>query len=173
MLRRLREWWGRDRGARKARLETFGAIVQLTAPRALVFVDRERARALGLAPKPGDDVWAHPALDGEVGAAPMRAPLEAHVQLTNRCDAGCAGCYTGASPEGAPNELDLAGWKRVIDELAAMGVFHLALGGGESAILPWLGDIADHARARGLVPNLTTSGLAGLERLLPIVDRFG
>jgi len=164
---------GRDRGARRARLESFGAIVQLTTPRALVFVDRERARALGLGPAPGDPVWADPAADGEVGARVMAAPLEAHVQLTNRCDAGCAGCYTGASPQGAPHELDLAGWKRVIDELAAMGTFHLALGGGESALLPWLGEIAAYARARGLIPNLTTSGLAGLDALLPIVDRFG
>ncbi|MCA9678604.1 MAG: SPASM domain-containing protein, partial [Myxococcales bacterium] len=107
------------------------------------------------------------------GAGVLAAPLEAHVQLTNRCDAGCTGCYTGASPGGAPGELDLDGWKRAIDALAAMGVFHLALGGGESAILPWLGDVASYARARGLVPNLTTSGLAGLDQLLPIADRFG
>jgi radical SAM protein with 4Fe4S-binding SPASM domain len=159
--------------ARRARLEAFGAIVQLTRPRALVFVDRDRARHLGLAPAPGDPRWAEPAADGAVGAGVLAAPLEAHLQLTNRCDAGCAGCYTGASPRGAPGELDLAGWCRVIDELAAMGVFHLALGGGESAILPWLGEVAAHARSRGLIPNLTTSGLAGLEQLLPIVDRFG
>jgi radical SAM protein with 4Fe4S-binding SPASM domain len=44
---------------------------------------------------------------------------------------------------------------------------------GESALLPWLGEIAAYARARGLIPNLTTSGLAGLDALLPIVDRFG
>jgi radical SAM protein with 4Fe4S-binding SPASM domain len=62
---------------------------------------------------------------------------------------------------------------RAIDHLADAGVFHVALGGGESAILPWLGELADHARRRGIIPNLTTSGLAGLERLLAICDRFG
>jgi radical SAM protein with 4Fe4S-binding SPASM domain len=164
-LRRLRD----KRRERRSRLEKFGAIVQLGWPRALVFVDRERARALKLAPAGG--LWDGP--ETGVGEAVLAAPLEAHVQLTNRCDAGCAGCYTGASPQGAPNELGLDGWKLVIDELARMGVFHLALGGGESAILPWLGEIAEHARARGLIPNLTTSGLSGLENLLPIVDRFG
>ena len=94
----------------------------------------------------------------------LSAPLEAHLQLTNRCDAGCKGCYTGASPEGAPNEWGLAEWKRAIDALADAGVFHVALGGGESAVLPWLGELADHARARGIIPNLTTSGLDGLDR---------
>ena len=60
-----------------------------------------------------------------------------------------------------------------IDALADAGVFHVALGGGESAGLPWLGDLARHARARGIVPNLTTSGLEGLDRLLAIAHLFG
>nr|MBA3461416.1 radical SAM protein [Deltaproteobacteria bacterium] len=100
-------------------------------------------------------------------------PLEAHLQLTNRCTAGCSGCYTGASAEGGPNEWGLAEWTRAIDALADAGVFHVALGGGESAVLPWLGTLAEHARRRGIVPNLTTSGLDGLDRLLPIAHLFG
>jgi radical SAM protein with 4Fe4S-binding SPASM domain len=155
---------------RRSRVEPFGAIVHLERPRALVLVDRDRARHLGL---DGGDRWRDPADDGAVGRSVLSAPLEAHLQLTNRCDAGCTGCYTGASPQGAPAEWGAVEWKRAIDELAAMGVFHLALGGGESAILPWLGEIASHARARGMVPNLTTSGLAGLDRLLPIAHLFG
>ncbi len=163
----------RDEQPRASRLERFGAIVQLTSPRALVFVDRDRARDLGLRPPPGDPIWARASDDGAIGSGVLAAPLEAHLQLTNACDVGCQGCYTGASPGGAPNELGLDGWKRAIDELARVGVFHLALGGGESATLPWLGEIAQHARARGLLPNLTTSGLAGLDALLPIAHRFG
>jgi hypothetical protein len=156
---------------RSARLEAFGAIVQLRRPRALAFVDRAWARRrLGV---PGSPRWDDPEADGVIGATPLSAPLEAHLQLTNRCGAGCTGCYTGASPAGAPGEWGLAEWRAAIDELAAAGVFHVALGGGESATLPWLGDLARHARARGLVPNLTTSGLDGLRRLLPIAHLFG
>jgi radical SAM protein with 4Fe4S-binding SPASM domain len=158
---------------RQARLERFGAIVQLTVPRALVFVDRALARRTVATGEPAGEpaIWAGP--ETAVGDAPLSAPLEAHLQLTNRCDAGCRGCYTGASPEGARNEWGLAEWTRAIDELAAAGVFHVALGGGESAVLPWLGELADHARRRGIVPNLTTSGLTGLDRLVAIADRFG
>jgi radical SAM protein with 4Fe4S-binding SPASM domain len=135
-----------------------------------VFVDRDYARDLGIK---GGAAWSRPADDGALGARPLAAPLEAHLQLTNRCGAGCKGCYTAATPEGGPREWGLEEWKVAIDELAAMGVFHLALGGDESADLPWLGDIVEHARLRGLVPNLTTSGLSGLHDLLPIADRFG
>jgi radical SAM protein with 4Fe4S-binding SPASM domain len=151
------------------RYERFGGIVQLERPRALVFVDRDRARHLGY---DGAPRWDGPeTLDGV-----LSAPLEAHLQLTNRCTAGCAGCYTGATPDGVPHEYDEAAWRRAIDALAARGVFHLALGGGESALLPWLGDVARHARARGLVPNLTTSGLYDdqtLARLCQWAPLFG
>lgn len=151
---------------RRIRVESFGAIVQLIAPRALVFVDREYARSIGV-----DGTWTgeEPALGDRV----LSAPLEAHLQLTNRCDAGCQGCYTGASPQGAANEYGLVEWKRAIDALADAGVFHVALGGGESAVLPWLGELADHARAKGIIPNLTTSGLAGLDDLVAIGDKLG
>ena len=154
---------------RRARLERFGAIVQLTVPRALVFVDRAFARRVLAVDRPA--VWAAP--ESALGDGPLSAPLEAHLQLTNRCDAGCRGCYTGASPGGAGHEWGLTAWMRAIDHLAEAGVFHVALGGGESAALPWLGELADHARRRGLVANLTTSGLDGLDRLLAIAERFG
>ena len=157
----------RSQPPRRIRYERFGAILQLVAPRALVFVDRDYARSIG-----GDSPhWtgAEPALGDHV----LSAPLEAHLQLTNRCDAGCQGCYTGASPQGAPNEYGLVEWKRAIDALADAGVFHVALGGGESAVLPWLGELADHARMRGIIPNLTTSGLAGLDDLIAIAGKLG
>ena len=158
---------------RRARIERFGAILQLIVPRALVFVDRAFARGVVAADARGGApaIWAEP--QTAVGDVPLSAPLEAHLQLTNRCDAGCKGCYTGASPEGARGEWGVAEWMAAIDHLAEAGVFHVALGGGESAVLPWLGELADHARRRGIVPNLTTSGLAGLDRLIAISDRFG
>jgi radical SAM protein with 4Fe4S-binding SPASM domain len=157
---------------RPFRYEKFGGIIHLARPRALVFVDRDRARRLGydespLWREPPAPAWNEALLDG---------PLEAHLQLTNRCEAGCQGCYTGASPEGARGEWGLGEWKRAIDALAARGVFHLALGGGESALLPWLGEIAAYAREKGLVPNLTTSGLYGdaeLARLVGWAPLFG
>lgn len=155
---------------RAFRYERFGGIAQLGGrigvPQGLVFVDRERARAIGHdAPPPGR--WDDEHGDGQLDQL-LSAPLEAHLQLTNRCTAGCTGCYTGATAAGAPGEWGLSEWLVALDELAAAGVFHVALGGGESAELPWLGELCTEARRRGLVPNLTTSGLyddAVLERL--------
>jgi radical SAM protein with 4Fe4S-binding SPASM domain len=164
-IRTARRW-----PARKVRFERFGAILQLTLPRALVFVDRAMARDTV---RVGREPSAWREAESELGEHVLSAPLEAHLQITNRCGAGCTGCYTGASPQGGSAEWGLAEWKRAVDHLADAGVFHLALGGGESAVLPWLGELAEHARGRGLVPNLTTSGLEGLDALISIADRFG
>jgi radical SAM protein with 4Fe4S-binding SPASM domain len=165
-----REAPARAPSPRRWRVERFGAIAQLERPRALVFVDRAFARDRGI---DGGALWAEPAADGAIGASVLSAPLEAHLQLTNRCSAGCKGCYTGATPGGAAGEWGAEAWKRAIDALADHGVFHLALGGGESADVPWLGEVARHARRRGLIPNLTTSGLSGIERVLDDAELFG
>lgn len=155
---------------RRARFERFGAIIQTAVPRALVFVDRAFARE-SLAIKSEPAAWREP--ETELNEHVLSAPLEAHLQLTNKCGAGCTGCYTGASPQGGPGEWGLVEWTRTIDALADAGVFHVALGGGESATLPWLGELAEHARRRGIIPNLTTSGLEGLESLLGHAHLFG
>lgn len=175
LARLATDFFGREPRPRPFRYERFGGIAQLGFPRSLVFVDRDRARALGH-DRPGGR-WDAPVPDGPAALDELHsAPLEAHLQLTNRCAVGCRGCYTGATPEGMPHEWGPAEWKRALDELAARGVFHVALGGGESAELPWLGEVAAHARARGLVPNLTTSGLLtpeALDRLCGWADLFG
>src|SRR5712671_2160402 len=103
---------------RRARFERFGAIVQLTIPRALVFVDRVMAkRVVRVDSEPA--AWRES--ETELGEHVLSAPLEAHLQITNKCGAGCKGCYTGASPQGAPHEWGLDEWKRAVDHLAEAG----------------------------------------------------
>jgi radical SAM protein with 4Fe4S-binding SPASM domain len=55
-------------------------------------------------------------------------------------------------------ELDAAGMRTALQALADMGVFHVALGGGEALERPDLFELAEFARHIGLVPNLTVSG---------------
>ena len=132
----------------RARAERFGGIVELTRPRALLHVDREMMRALG---QPESPLWSD---DSE---GPLSAPREVHVVLSRRCAAGCKGCYVSATPDGTALGYDEA--CLILDELSAMGVFHVALGGGEALELDYLFAVAAHARKVGITPNLTTSGL--------------
>ena len=132
----------------RGRAEQFGGIVELERPRALLHVDREMMRELGFGES---SLWS------SESEGPLSAPTEVHVVLSRRCAAGCKGCYVDATPQGAA--LSFAEACSVLDELAAMGVFHVALGGGEALELDYLFAVAAHARKVGITPNLTTSGL--------------
>ncbi|MBU1877692.1 MAG: radical SAM protein, partial [Chloroflexi bacterium] len=86
----------------------------------------------------------------------LSAPETIHLAITARCNYACPGCYVphpGAEPELSPAE-----WCRLIDQWAQMRVFQLAVGGGEPLLYPGLFEVLAHARARGIVPSLTTNG---------------
>ena len=134
-------------GAR-VRAESWGGIVHLRRPAALVYVNRGLLRALG---HPEDPLWT----DATPSTA-HRAPVELHWTLSRRCDQKCAHCYTNSVPQ-AP-AFDPADAERIADALAAAGVFQVALGGGEPLAEPGILIVARALRARGILPSTTTSG---------------
>jgi len=143
------------------RYEHWGAWVKLERTPALVALDRDGVRALGL---DGGRAW------DDVAPVRKSAPLEVHVAVTQRCAAGCEGCYLDATPDGA--EPPRAQLERTLDDLARRGVFTVAFGGGEPTLRDDLGDLADYARARGLTPVVTTSGLGLGPAKLARLERF-
>ena len=130
------------------RYEPWGAWVKLDSPAALVALDRDAVRALGL---DGGALW-------DSAASPRSSPpLEVHIAVTSRCAAGCTGCYLDARPDG--HEPALETLLAELDALARAGVFTVAFGGGEPTTRGDLDVLAAEARARGITPVLTTSGL--------------
>ncbi len=147
----------------KVRYEPWGAWVHLDSIAALAAVDRDGMRALGL---DGGDAWRADLAPDSMGTG-ASPPLEVHLAVTSRCGAGCKGCYLDARPDGdEPARQDL---ERALDALRDAGVFTVAFGGGEPTTRDDLDDLAGAARARGLTPVVTTSGLglspARVERL--------
>lgn len=139
----------------KYRYESFGGILHLQTPSALVYVDKDYMRSLGFGPSP---LW-------DLQADLLSAPTEVHLAITDHCSFGCRHCYMDSQDrtqdirqQVVPGELGLAGLKKAIDVLAEMRVFHVALGGGESFEMPWLMELVHYARAKGLVPNITSNG---------------
>ena len=142
------------------RYEPWGAWVKLEKRAALVALDRDGVRALGLE---GGSRWS------EKDPYPS-PPIEVHVAVTSRCAVGCEGCYLDARPDGI--EPPRAIIERRLDALARGGVFTVAFGGGEPTLRDDLGELADYARARGLTPVVTTSGLGLGERKITHLGRF-
>jgi len=140
----------------KVRFEPWGAWVKLESTAAMVALDRSGVLALGL---DGGAQW-------EPDAGPT-APIEVHLAVTQKCAAGCEGCYLDATPDGLEPARDVLLAR--LDALRDAGVLTVAFGGGEPTTRDDLGTLAEEARKRGLTPVLTTSGLglspAKVERL--------
>jgi radical SAM protein with 4Fe4S-binding SPASM domain len=102
-------------------------------------------RALGL---DGGPAWRQEA---------QSPPIEVHLAVTGKCGAGCEGCYLDARPDGA--EPARASLERQLDAIRDAGVLTVAFGGGEPIGRDDIDDLARAARARGIMPVLTTSGL--------------
>ncbi|MGV3719738.1 MAG: radical SAM/SPASM domain-containing protein [Actinomycetota bacterium] len=168
--------------------EAFDILSGLTAPRtareirrgivarcnhnvtlAAVAVLLEDLTALGFVRRPlpgsrGDS----PAL----AAAPpfeLHPPESVHLQLNNTCNLRCPSCYVGLQSEDV-GSLPLERLLELVDELAELGVFQLALGGGEPLMSPKLAPVARRARASGMIPNVTTNGWLLTPDLLDEVD---
>lgn len=149
----------------KYRFENFGGIVASEEPAFLAFVDRAYMRELGLGES---QLWDME--DETIGV--LSAPTEVHFAITNRCSAKCGHCYMGAG-EKDEGQLDTESFKHAIDILAQMKVFHIALGGGEALERPDLFEIAEYARKKGLVPNLTVSGVGVTDEIAKKMGMFG
>ena len=149
----------------KYRFENFGGIIAGQEPPFLAFVDRDYMRELGLAESP---LWETD--DESIGL--LSAPTEVHFAITNECSVQCPHCYMSAGEKDA-GQLDSESLKQALDILAEMGVFHVALGGGEALERPDLFEIAEYARAKGLVPNLTVSGVKITGRTAEKMKVFG
>jgi radical SAM protein with 4Fe4S-binding SPASM domain len=133
----------------KYRLESFGGVLALEEPPMLVHVDQDFMRSLGHSESP---LWVDDAT-----TALLSAPLEVHFSVTNACSQNCGHCYMD-SGERDTGEMSADDFRRAVDLLAGMGVFHMALGGGEALERPDFFDLASYVRERGMVPNLTTNG---------------
>lgn len=149
----------------KCRYENFGGIISSQSPPLLAFVDRDYMRGLGLGES---TLWETENESIDL----LSAPTEVHFAITNECSVRCPHCYmdAGNKDEG---QLDTTSIKRVLDVLSEMNVFHVALGGGEALERPDLFEIAEYARAKELVPNLTVSGVKMTPEVARKMSIFG
>src|SRR5688572_12899725 len=89
-------------------------------------------------------------------------PHSALMEITWRCNLKCLHCYL---PEGQrrksareADELSTDELKRVLDELADLGVLYLTLSGGEVAMRPDFLTLVEHARKRTFDVRIFTTG---------------
>ena len=102
-----------------------------------------------------------------------RLPIDGMIELTFRCNIGCAHCYVkqpaGSATEHAA-ELSTERLKRLLDEIAAEGGLFLTLTGGEPLLRPDFPDLYLHALRAGLLVSIFTNGTMITERMADLFD---
>lgn len=86
------------------------------------------------------------------------------ISITNWCDKGCAFCYKSSTKHG--QHMALSDYKNVIDQASDMGVFQVALGGGNPNQHPDFVEILKYTAENEIVPNYTTNGRGLTEDIL-------
>lgn len=86
-------------------------------------------------------------------------PLAVLAELTHRCPLQCPYCSNPVELERAAGELSTDEWKRILAELAEIGVLQIHFSGGEPTARKDLVELVQHATDVGLYSNLITSAV--------------
>jgi pyrroloquinoline quinone biosynthesis protein E len=98
-------------------------------------------------------------------------PLAVLAELTHRCPLQCPYCSNPVELERGSAELTTGEWKKVLTELAEIGVLQIHFSGGEPTARKDLVELVRHASDVGLYSNLITSAvLLSREKLAALND---
>jgi PqqA peptide cyclase len=98
-------------------------------------------------------------------------PLAVLLEVTHRCPLQCPYCSNPLELERGGAELSTEEWKRVLSELAEIGVLQVHFSGGEPTARKDLVELVQHASDAGLYSNLITSAvLLTRDRLAALAD---
>jgi len=115
----------------------------------------------------GPSVLEKPASVAETFGIPMAVLAE----LTHRCPLQCPYCSNPLELERSSTELTTEEWKRVLRELAEIGVLQIHFSGGEPTVRKDLAELVRHANDVGLYTNLITSAvLLDRDKLKALAD---
>ncbi len=105
-------------------------------------------------------------LDGPAAAEHVDYGIPAAVlaEMTHRCPLQCPYCSNPVELERASAELTTDEWKRVMSELADLGVLQFHFSGGEPLARKDIVELVRHAREVGLYTNLITSAVMLTEK---------
>ena len=103
-------------------------------------------------------------------ALELQVPLSVQLDLTYRCNERCVHCYVDHDDHG---EMTTAEIKKLLDELAAAGVFFLTMSGGEILLRKDFFEILEYARALLFSVKLKTNALMIRERQAERIRSLG
>jgi MoaA/NifB/PqqE/SkfB family radical SAM enzyme len=95
----------------------------------------------------------------------MTFPQSISLTITNHCNLRCEMCgqwseegYIRNNQESLNDEMALADWKGVVDELAVHGMKSLLLRGGETFMFPGIIEFLEYIHGKGMFISIDTNG---------------
>lgn len=82
--------------------------------------------------------------------------LSAMIEIADRCNEVCVHCY---QVQGQKGELETDDWRKILDELASMGVLFLVVSGGEATLRSDFLEIVEYARALKFAVKVYSNGI--------------
>jgi hypothetical protein len=82
------------------------------------------------------------------------------INITDFCDKGCSFCYRGCTESG--KHADSYQLNMMIETFSKLGVFELALGGGETLCYPGLLPLLKRVKEHKMIANITTADIRSL-----------
>lgn len=86
----------------------------------------------------------------------FKAPIIAHLGITQRCNMRCRYCSV-REPYESMKELSTEEWKKIIKNIAELGVFQIGFTGGEPTLREDLIELAEYVNSLNCTFNLTTN----------------
>jgi pyrroloquinoline quinone biosynthesis protein E len=98
-------------------------------------------------------------------------PLAVLLEVTHRCPLQCPYCSNPVELDRGSTELTTEEWKKVLSELAELGVLQIHFSGGEPTARKDIVELVQHASDVGLYSNLITSAvLLTRDKLAALAD---
>ena len=97
-------------------------------------------------------------MSAEIARRGLRAPVNVTWEITAECNLHCVHCLSDA---GIPshNELNTEECRELIDQLAALKVFQVNIGGGEPFLRKDFIDLLSYSHKKGIVTCVSTNGM--------------
>lgn len=115
--------------------------------------------------------FLHKWIDSPAKEGMLSAPLKISLNITSGCNLACRHCYTEAKNVKG-YEMNLENAKRLIDEMAEMGIQSLSVKGGEPFFHSQIMKILSYAAERGLLVTIITNATLIDEKIAEEINNY-
>ena len=103
----------------------------------------------------------------------MKTPRSVDISITSLCNLRCSYCYFFGNPSSASSDLSTDEWLTFFDELGALSVMDVCMGGGEPFLRPDLAELINGIVKNGMRFSIISNGTLVSESIASVLAETG